>query len=146
LIKKLESATKVILPFISFVPFFGFSLFLTMPTYAKAASFATFYGSEGRLGQAFLTGVKRSIKSVNHLVVSSGIPVTAPKMRKQFGHMVTQTTAKSMKGAPTFQTPCELQISMQQQFQAWNITNPPEERILMLQRKPVIGILAVVWH
>jgi hypothetical protein len=143
LIKNLESATKLILRFLSFVPSFGFFLFCT------AATFATFYASELRfLGQAFLTGagVNRSIKSVHHLVVSTVIPVTAPKMRKQFGHAVTQTAAKAMKGVSTFQTPSELQITMRQQFQAWNVTSPPVERILMLQRKPVGGILAVVRH
>jgi hypothetical protein len=113
-----------------------------------AATFATFYGSEGRLGQAFLTGagLNRSVKPVHNLIVSTCIPVTAPKMRKQFCHAVTQTTAKSMKGTPTFQNPAELQITMQQQIQAWNVTSPPEERILTLQRKPVGGILAVIWQ
>jgi hypothetical protein len=92
-----------------------------MPTYAStAATFTTFYGSEGRLDQAFFTGagVNRSVQSVHNLIVSTSIPVTAPKMHKQFGHAVTQTTAKSMKGTPTFQAPAELQIMMQQQFQA----------------------------
>ena len=119
-----------------------------MPTDATAATFATFYGSEGRLGQAFLTdaGVNRSIQSVHHLVVSMGIPVTALKMRKQFGHAVTQTMAKSMKDTLTFQTPSDLQFTIQQQFQAWNISSALEEQILMLQRKPVGGILAAVWH
>jgi hypothetical protein len=119
LIKNLESATKSILRSLSFVSFFRFFLFRrTMPTDATAATFATFYGSEGRLGQAFLTdvGVNPSVQSVHHLVVSTGIPATAPKMRKQFGHAVTQTTAKAMKGTPTFQPPAELQITMQQQF------------------------------
>jgi hypothetical protein len=59
-----------------------------MPIDATAATFVTFYGSEGRLGQAFLTGagVNRCVKSVHNLIVSTGIPATAPKMRKQFGH------------------------------------------------------------
>jgi hypothetical protein len=107
-----------------------------------------FCGSEGQLGQAFLTGAgaNRSIKSEHNLIVSTGIPVTAHKMRKQFSHAVTQTTTKSMKGTPTFQNPAELQITMQQQLQAWNVTSSPEERILTLQRKPVGGIVAVVRH
>jgi hypothetical protein len=90
LVKNLESATKSILRFLSFVPSFG------LPTDATAATFATFYGSEGRLGQAYLTGtgVNHSVKSVHHLVLSTGIPFTAPKMRKQFGHAVSQMTAK----------------------------------------------------
>jgi hypothetical protein len=94
--------------------------FLSFSYHAPTTTtFATFYGSEGRLGQAFLTGagLNRSLKSVHNLIVSTGIPVTAPKMRKQFGHAVTQTTAKSMKGTPTFQNPAELQITMQQQIQ-----------------------------
>jgi hypothetical protein len=143
-----QQQSRFYAPFPLFLPLGSFLFRRIMPTDATAATFATFYGSEGRLGQAFLmdAGVNRSVQSVHHLVVSTGIPITAPQMRKQFGHAVTQTTAKAMKGTPTFQPPAELQITMQQQFQAWNVASPPVERILTLQRKPVGGIIAVVRH
>jgi predicted amidohydrolase YtcJ len=75
-------------------------------------------------------GVNHSVKSVHHLVVSTDIPVTAPKMRKQFSHAVTHTTAKSMKGTTMFKNPSDLQITMQQQFQAWNVNANPLEASL----------------
>jgi hypothetical protein len=120
---------------LSFVFIFGFFLVRTKPTVATAATFATFYGSEGQIGQAFLTDavVNSSVKSVHHLVVSTGIPMTAPKMRKQFGNAVTQATAKVIKDTPISQPPANLLITLQQQFQAENITSPLEDFILMFQ-------------
>ena len=70
-----------------------------MSTAATPATFATLYGPEGRIDHAFLTeaGVNISIRSAHHVIVSMGSQIPAPKIRKQFGHAVTQTTAKAMK-------------------------------------------------
>ena len=115
---------------------------------ATAATFATFYGEGGSIGPAFLTeaGVNLSIRSVHHSVVTTGVPMSAPQIKKQFGHAVTVTKARELKGTPLFQTPASLLLTMKKQFMDWNTLTPVESRLVTLQRQPVGGMLAVVQH
>jgi hypothetical protein len=103
----------------------------------------------GSIGPAFLTeaGVNLYIHSVCHVVISKGAPMsTIPQIRKQFGHAVTQTKAKELKGTPLFQAPAALLLTMKKQLEDWNTLSPPESHIFTLQCQPIVGMLAVVQH
>jgi hypothetical protein len=116
---------------------------------ATAATFATFYGEGDRIGPAFLTeaGVNLSICSVHHSVVTTGVPMSAPQIKKQFGHAVTVTKAREVKGMPLFQAPAALLLlTMKKQLKDWNTLTPVESRLVTLQRQPVGGMLTVVQH
>ena len=115
---------------------------------ATAATFATFYGEGGSIGPAFLTeaGVNLSIRSVHHSVVTTGGPMSAYQIKQQFGHAVTQTKARELKGTPLFQAPAALLLTMKKQLMDWNTLTPVESRLVTLQRQPVGGMLAVVQH
>jgi hypothetical protein len=120
----------------------------TMSSAATAATFATFYGEGGRIGPALLTeaGVNLSIRSVHHSVVTTGGPMSAHQIKTQFGHAVTLTKGRELKGMPLFQAPAALLLTMKKQFMNWNTLTPLDGRLVTLQRQPVGGMLAVVQH
>jgi hypothetical protein len=116
-----------------------------MSTATTAATFATFYGDGGSIGPAFLTeaGVNLSTRSVHHSVVTNGGPMSTYQIKQQFGHAVTQTKARELKGTPLFQAQAALLLTMKKQLMDWNTLTPVESRILTLQHQPVGGMLAV---
>jgi hypothetical protein len=101
---------------------------------ATAATFATFYGEGGSIGPAFLTdaGVNLSIRSVHHSVVTTGSLMSAYQIKQQFGHAVTQTKARELKGTPLFQAPAALLLTMKKQLMDWNTLTLVESRLVTL--------------
>ena len=60
-------------------------------------------------------------------------PMSVPQICKQFGHAVTQTKAKELKGTSLFKASAALLLTMKKQSEDWNTLSPPESRIFTLQ-------------